>query len=228
MKKIIVALFVVVTAFAFTLQAFAASGKFVSSPSGKAAPELVESTNENEACSAEVIICAYYDRDTLNDADKAKLEAAYASIVNASDLADLNGDLASLAESLQISSDKLSVSDLFNVGYSDCAEHDAHGKFSVTIKPTVIDNFACLMQYDGSAWALVEDVLLDEETATLTFDMVDRAPYAIVVHDGSAVIPAVDDGGSALVGILVGVGLAVAAAAVVVFVVYKKKKKKEQ
>ena len=227
MKRILIALFVVATALILTLQTFAASGVFVSSPSGKAAPELIEGVNEDSECVAEVEICAYSDRDALSEADKSKLEAAYKSIVNADDLADLNEKLGELANTLQISSDKLAVSDLFNVGYSDCASHNDHGKFSVKIKPVVIDNFACLMYYDGSAWVVVENVVVDEDEATITFDMSDPAPYAIVVHDGSAVIP--DDGGSiGVVAVVVASFFAfgIVAAAIVFFIIYKMSKKK--
>ena len=229
MKRILIALFVVATALILTLQTFAASGVFVSSPSGKAAPELIEGVNEDSECVAVVEICAYSDRDALSDADKSKLEAAYKSIVNTDDLADLNEKLGELANTLQISSDKLAVSDLFNVGYSDCASHNDHGKFSVKIKPVVIDNFACLMYYDGSAWVVVENVVVDEDEATITFDMSDPAPYAIVVHDGSAVIPNVDDDGISA-GIIIGIWLVVKLVdtSIVFFVVYKESKNKEE
>ena len=226
MKKIIFALFVVVTALMLTLQTFAASGVFSASPSGKAAPELIKGVNEDDTCVAQVVICAYSDRNTLNEADKLKLEAAYVSIANATDLANLNVKLDELAKSLQISSDKLAVSDLFNVGYSDCAEHNNHGKFIVTIKPVVIDNFACLMYYDGSAWIVVEDVELDEEAATLTFNMADCAPYAIVMHDGSAIIPATAS--INISSIICWYFLIIILAIIILFLIMYKKSKKEK
>lgn len=188
MKKILTVAFVVLILCATAITTFAASGSFVSSPSGKLAPELIEASNASEKCEAEVKVCAYADRHTLGADAAAKLEAAYSSIVSTSDLGTLTNDVKELAALYSISSDKLSVSDLFDVYYTDCDDHDDHGTFTIKLKFEVIQNFAGLLHYTANGWELV-DCKLNADTGELTFTVDSLSPFAVIVHDGSAVMP---------------------------------------
>lgn len=185
MKKILaIALFAVM--FCCTaLTAAAANGSFVASPSGQQAPVLVSGDHTDENCPAEIKIVSYADRDTLGEAGKAKIEAAYSSIASTADLGALSDSIVELADDLSIESDVFMISELFDVSYGNCDEHEPHdGKFVITIKPTVTENFAALLHYNGSAWEIVEDCELDN--GELTFETETLSPFAIMVHDGTA------------------------------------------
>lgn len=228
MKKILAFSMVLLLALLMTVAVTADPGAFISSPSGNSAPTLIDFSNESDACTAEIKICAYSDRDTLDDAARAKLEEAYASIVGTTDLGSLNSALKDLAEKLQISSDQLAVSDLFDISYVDCDAHTDHGEFTITLKPTVLENYACLLHYNGSAWELVEYSEVSEDGAHLTFVTDDLSPFAIVVHDGTAVLPVDDDGNQTAVIVLGAVAVlgaaATVASTVMVRIFYKKRK----
>jgi hypothetical protein len=223
MKKIVV---FVLSALLIALSAFPAFSAFISSPSSNPAPEIVGSDNEHDDCDAEIVICAYGNRATLDDESRAELEEAYASIFKASDIGDLNEKLDDLAAKLQITTDKFIVSDLFDVDYAESDGHEGHGKFTVTIKSNMLKNFACMLHYHNDAWELVENTSLNEDKTQLTFTASEFSPFAIVVHDGSAVTPS---GGDNLILIITlsAVGAAAVGGGVAFGVItYKKKKAK--
>ena len=190
MKKILTFAVVALMLLLPAMTAFAASGSFVSSPSGKLAPELVSAENSDESCTAVVKVCAYANRSELPADMKATLEAAYASIVGATDLATLNGDIADLAEELSITSDKLAISDLFDVYYVNCDTHEHHKEFTIKLNFDNLQNFAGFLHYTEAGWELVECEL--NENGELTFTVDNLSPFAVIVHDGTAKIPTDD------------------------------------
>lgn len=229
MKKIFALLLVTLMMIATIITVSANNnGAFVSSPSKNPAPELIESSNSDEECNAKIVICAYADRAKLDDEKRKAFEDAYKSIVNAGDLASLNSGLSSIAEELQISSDKLAVIDLFDISYEDCEAHDGHGGFDIILKPHVLDNFVCLLHYNGTTWEIVDTANVSEDGLHLMFTADDLSPFAIVVHDGSAVIPS-DNASNANVALIIAIIAAVIVAlgivAVIIFFVLKNKKK---
>ena len=187
MKKILAAIFILVMSLCMTVTAFAAPGAFVSSPSAIQAPELVDYSNSNSGCAAIVKVVAYADRSTLPTAAKETIETAYAEIVSSSDLGELNADLDAIAKNFGVNSTDFAVSDLFEVYYVGCDSHNAHGSFTITIKPGVISNFVGLIHYTNSEWDFVEDVEIEDGELTFTVDSL--SPFAIVVHNGSIVEP---------------------------------------
>jgi hypothetical protein len=218
MKKALSLALTLLMVITMCLPVFAGPGRFITSPSGVDAPELIESENSNDACNAKVVITAFADRHTLDDATRQKMEKAYNDIVNATDLANLNADLAALAKTMKIDSGKLAVSDLFDISYVDCADHDGHGYFTITLKPETVKNFVGLMHLNGDNWELVKDVKV--EGNNITFTVEELSPFAIVV-DTSAGSPITGDFSN--VGFYV-VLMAVSAIALIL-IVFKLKKR---
>lgn len=190
MKKALSLVLTLLMVVCMCVPSFAAPGRFITSPSGVKCPIIIEFINSNDACTAKVVITAFADRHTLDDATRQQMEKAYNDIVNATDLANLNADLAALAKSLKIDSDKLAVSDLFDLSYVGCSEHEGHGYFTVTLKPETLKNFVGLLHLKGDNWELVKDAKVKGDTITFTAE--EFSPFAIVV-DTSAGSPVTGD-----------------------------------
>ncbi len=227
MKKIIALLLVAIMALSVAVASFAAPGAFVSSPSGKDAPTLVDYDYKSEKCTAEVVICSYSDRAQLSLAARANLEAAYASVVGAASVSSLNADLADLIAELEISDGVLAVSDLFEVYYKNCDPHTDHGPVTLTIAPRVIENMVAILHYVDGEWELVGDCSFDENGTDVSFEVDSLSPFAIIVHDGSVdydpTTPSADGGNGALIAASVCIGLIVIIAIVVAVLISKKK-----
>lgn len=181
MKKLLVICLSIIMVATMSITAFAAPGGFISSPSGKSAPELVEYSNEDENCTAKLKITAYSERDSLSDSLRETFEAAYNSIANTSDLTQLNSELSDIADKLNTSADNFAVSDFFDLNYSDCDLHEEHGKFTIKLKADVLDNFVALMYFNGEEWVIVESAEVSSDNVYLTFASQDLGPFAIVV-----------------------------------------------
>ncbi len=184
MKKTISITLALVLLASLCLSAMAAPGSFIVSPSNNTTPILVDSSNESHDCTAEIVITPYSERDTLPEDAKQKIEDAYDSIAGTSDLTDLNSDLAGIAESMNISTGALGVSDLFDVSYTSCDVHNEHGKFTIKLEAEMLDSFVALMYWDGSNWVIVEGAFVDEN-GYLNFVTDKFGPYAIVVNTGA-------------------------------------------
>ncbi len=184
MKKVFALFTVLLLVLSSSVTVFAAPGQFISSPSGEPAPELVEYSNSDPNCVAKLEITAYSDRNSLSESERAAFESAYNDIVNAEDVSSLNSDIAKIAEDKGIPSSNLAVSDLFNISYLDCVDHDEHGNFRIKLKDETFNNFVGLMYYDGSEWHLIEDAVLDSNGNYLTFTTKQLGPFAVVVNAG--------------------------------------------
>ena len=185
MKKLIVFGLVIAIAASMCISAFAVGG-FMSSPSNNKAPVLVEGKNENEDCDSYLTITAYADRDKLTADERQEIEKAYSEIIGTQDLSSLNADIMMIAEDYGISVMCLSVSDLFDLGTTNCDHHDGHGTFTIKLQAETIDNFACLMYFHDNEWHIVEDVTITEDGEYIQFEMEQAAPYAIVVRTEEA------------------------------------------
>lgn len=178
MKKSVVAIIsLLVIALTLSIAASAAPGAFVQSPSNNGAPTVIEASNKD--CSGEIVITAYRDRANLSAAEVAALEAAYATISDNS----IKSTLQTIADDNKIDVSILSVSDLFNMGYKNCADHSGHGAFDVVLEAATLENFAALLVYENGAWKVVEDAKIKD--GKLEAEISAFGPYAIVVHDGS-------------------------------------------
>ena len=218
MKKALSLVLTLVMALSLCVPAFAAPGRFVTSPSGVKGPELVDFSNSDHECTAEIIVTPYADRHTLDDATRQKLEKAYSDIVNATDLTNLVAELADLAKTLKIDSDKLAVSDLFDISYISCPQHSEHGYFTITLKLENTKGFVGLIHLNGDNWELINDVKVEGDNITFTVE--DLSPFAIVVNTDVAPAPT---GDFSNIGIYAAI-MAVSAVALVLIVVKLRKR----
>lgn len=191
MKKTLALIVALLLVFSAGITAFAAPGSFMQSPSRNKAPILVEYTNASHDCFAQLFITAYGDRHNLDDASKLLMEEAYSSIAKTNDLGTLCADLNKIAADLGITSTDLLVSDLFDIDYNSCEDHNLHGKFTIKLTAETLSKYVALMQRVGDSWVIVDSAKLEGDY--LTFESQDLTTYAIVVNGQGMILP--DDGG---------------------------------
>lgn len=180
MKKFFAFLMTAVMLAALCVSAYAATGEFLDSPSLVSEPELIKAEPSNHECTAKLLITAYANRNTLDDATRAIIEKAYDDIANS---AVINGQLKTEFEAIAADK-KLDMSDfvagtLFDVSYFECEQHTSHRGFTITIAPEVVDNYVGLIHFDGEKWTLV-DSTLDKDAGTITFYVDSLSPFALV------------------------------------------------
>lgn len=222
MKKILVVSLMVAVLLVASVGAVAASSGFVSSPSGGSAPELVQGKNVSEDCEAILEITPYSERNDLPETLRVKMEAAYEQIIAAVNLDEMSPKLAEIAKNMNINAEDLAVSDLFDIYYTDCVEHDAHGQFDIVLKADALKRFVALLHLKGDTWELVENAEVKEVNGELHlyFSVEDFSPFAVVVNASGT--PATGES----IMIYVSVAVMIVSAAVIVFVVVKSRKKK--
>ncbi len=221
MKKLITVCLILVMLITMSLPTFAVGG-FVESPSNNPAPEVIESENESEDCESEIIITPYIEKDELPEDVKENLEEAYDDIKENPNLGDLVEELEEIAEELEIDVIDLAVSDLFDVGCTDCDDHENHGEFSIVFEADTLKNFVALLQYVDGVWTVVSGAKVSEDGTRLEFTSNGVGAFAIVV-DASMVqsdSPKTGDNSAFLVASAVVSGLAL----VVIGAKYKKNK----
>lgn len=184
MKKALSVVLALVMCLAFSLSVAAAPGSFVSSPSGNQAPQLIEGKNESEDCEAGIVITPYSERDTLSEEKRELMENVYDMIVEAADVGDLNGAIETLAKNKGISVESLAISDLFDISYYGCDDHDDHGYFRIKFKAETLKNFVALLHYNNNKWEIVEGTTVEDEVY-LSFKADEFSPFAIVVNTGT-------------------------------------------
>ncbi|MBR7132405.1 MAG: LPXTG cell wall anchor domain-containing protein [Clostridia bacterium] len=221
MKKLLALFIALVMVIGVNLTAIAAPGKFVSSPSGNSAPELIEFSNESEDCDADLVITPYSERHTLPEEMRQKFEEAYKDILEATDLTKLCTALATLAKDKGIPAGDLAISDLFDIYYINCGDHDDHGYFDIVIKPEALAGFVALLHLKNGNWELVKSAKVTNNGTHLAFRVDDFSPFAIVVDTGeSSDLPQTGDNSNIALYIVIMV-----AAAISLVVIWKKSKK---
>lgn len=222
MKKLLTIGLTLILAVAMCVSAFAATGGFVSSPSGKSAPELVKYSAENNDCKAKLVITSYSDRDTLPDDVREKLEKAYNTIIANTDITKLNSAIAELATKKNIPASDLAVSDLFDISYYNCEDHEDHGYFDITFKAETLNNFVGLLHFNGEKWELITNAKVEGNGEHLTFTVDDLSPFAIVVNTGAdnSDTPQTGDNTNTIICVIVMVVCAVA-----IIVLWRRSKK---
>ena len=227
MKKIVMVCMALILIASMSLSVVAATGGFMSSPSGRPAPELVSGKNSSESCKASVSVTAYGDRHMLTEESRLQIEAAYASIVGTADVGTLSDALPALAEAMGVQSADLAVSDLFDISATKCDEHASHGAFGIKLKAEALDNFVTVSHYYNGAWSVIENVELVEDEdgeKAIEFSAKELSPFAIVVSTQKIEPPAKSNVGW-IVAIII---IAVVAAGVATWYVTKKIKKPQQ
>jgi flagellar basal body-associated protein FliL len=229
MKKVLTLCLTLLLVITLALPVMAAPGAFVSSPSAAGAPALDSFKADTEGCTAEIVITAYADRANLDEASRQELEEAYNQIVNSGADNAFAKALAQLAASLNMQVSGLSISHLFDIDTTDCATHDSHGGFTITLKIENADKLLGVLRMGHTAqWELCDSVVVDKEAGTVTFHAADFSPFALVVDNGTTSGPQIvdDEKGGAWWIILI-VVVVLIAVAVVVFLLLKKKKDEE-
>jgi len=182
MKKTLIFFMVLVMSFSVSISAFAAPNGFTVSPGANMAPELVEYDKDTLDCLATLIITAYADRFTLPEETRLVLEKAYADIVAADDLSTLTSELATVANALGVDTGILAVSDLFDISFYGCDDHENHGGFSIKVKPESLQGFVGLLHLKDGKWDVVDDAKVEADGEHLTFSVDSLSPFAIVVQ----------------------------------------------
>jgi len=222
MKKFLTSVLVLIMIACVSISAFADMGGFTESPSKKKAPELVSGSNSSADCTAELIITAYADRNDLSTEHIQAIERAYTLIRGTQNLGTLHHDIALMAYANGVESDALTVSDLFNMHATNCNHHDGHGHFDVVLAPETLENFVCLVYFDGESWHVVESAEVTNNGEHLEFDAEQLGAYAIIVSK-EATNPIRDEEGGPNVGVIVGVSVASLAVLIVIAALLLKK-----
>ena len=225
MKKIFAICMIVVMLVAMSVNAFAATNGFVSSPSENPAPKVEDFKPSDEDCTANLDITAYADKHALPESLRTLLEQAYASIANAASLAELTPALSDLVTNKNIDASKLAVADLFDIHPSDCDFHDGHMDFDVTLSVDTLSHFVALLHMNKNGeWELVDNAKVTNNGEHLEFSVDSFSPFAIVVNTDDVAPGAGTIIGNGNLVIIIAVAVACAVVAVV-FVVQKNKKR---
>ena len=223
MKKVMAICLTLVMVMSLGIAAFAAPGSFISSPSMNKAPVLISYENESSDCTAKLILTAYADRKTLPENLCAMIEKAYDMIVETDDLSTLNSGVADLAKDAGVKVTALSVSDLFDLRYVDCSNHDLHGSFRIVIESETLENFVCLLHYYNGEWSIVDSAKVTNNGKYLEFTAKEFSPFAIVVKtDAENVTPPYTGDNSAI--FICSVVMAISVTTIVVLLATSKKR----
>lgn len=225
MKKVLAICLMMVMVLSMSVTVFAASGGFVSSPSGNPAPSVVSFNPSNDACTGRLVITPYGDRHGLPDALRTMLEKAYKEIANSDDLTKLNAELAKIAADKGIDGADLAVSDLFDIHVTGCDYHDEHADFDITLDADTLNRFEGLlhMNKDG-VWELVADAEVINNGEHLKFSVDSFSPFAIVVNTGVDTPDSPQTGDNSMIHIYA-IIMAVSALAIIVIAVKSKKQR---
>ncbi len=181
MKKVLALVMALAIMVMCSVSVLAAPTNFISSPSENGAPIVVSATNEDGDCTAIVIATPYSQRKNLSSNSRENMEKAYKNITETPDVAKLNEDLEKIAEDNGIEGEDLAVSDLFNVDYKDCINHEEHGKFTIKLSSETLKNYVGFMRFDGEKWILVKDATISDGNY-LTFTADELGTFAVVVN----------------------------------------------
>ncbi len=226
MKKVLTVGIALLMVLLMSVTVFAKPENFVSSPSGNAAPELIEGTPESEDCEAELVITPYSDRNELSPELKEQFEKAYNEIIAAADLTDLNAELEKIAKDKNIPVENLTVSDLFDISYVSCKEHEGHGYFEIVLKAEILERFVALLHFNKGTWELIDNAQVKDVNGELrlTFKVKEFSPFAVVIDSEGAVDnDPPKTGEDSLIYIIAAAVVAVSAMAIVIIVRKTKK-----
>ncbi len=222
MKKAVAIMLAMVLTLVMSATVCAAPGQFVKSPSTNSAPTLISVEKGNEDCTAELIITPYSERHELPADLKALIEKAYDEIASSTDLSTLNEDLAAVAAALKIDGANLKVSDLFDLSYVGCDDHDETHTFNVVLGADTLHRFVGLMYMNADGeWVMVDNAKVINNGTALSFTVSEVCPFAIVVDTSDAEGDSPQTGSNNV--IIYGALMAVSALAIVVLVLKSKK-----
>lgn len=209
MKKTLALFITVVMVLTMSLTAFAAPGAFVSSPSANQGPTLVSGTNSNPDCGGKVTVTSYADRNTLDAEARKHIEDSYKDIVGTNDLSKLINGLDDIAKKNNASAKDFAVSDLFDISFAGCSDHDGHGNFDMKLSADTLKNFVALARRNGDKWEIVPGARVEGDHLIFSTDV--EGAFAIIVN--TADVPKTGDDSNPWLFVVL---MAVAAAGLVV------------
>ena len=220
MKKILAVILAVIMVVSAGVLAFAQGG-FVSSPSGNEAPEITDVQYGEDSCNPRIVVTPYNEREELDEARKNAIIAAYNDTAENKDLSKMCAALSGVAASKGLSVLQLAVSDLFDITAYHNGDHDYCGIITITLSSETLRNFVALLHRgaDGT-WEVVPDVTVDYASNTISFQVRDFSPFAVVVDTEAENVP---DTGSEIIIPAVVMFLSGISLAVVLFSLKKKK-----
>lgn len=165
----------------FNTPTTAKAAEFFHSPTGGFAPEIKGFENENEDCTALLKLTPFEKRSYLSEDATETFEDAYDSLASETDVTEICEDLEGLLKELKLDTTQAAVSEIFNLSFDDCDGHDDHDESTVKLEINSVDTFVALLQYVDEEWVLVENVKVNKNKGTLTFDVTEFTPFAIVV-----------------------------------------------
>ena len=212
MKKVLAICLMMVFVVCMGTSVSAANG-FVASPSETAGPVLGEFDALSDDCDADLVLVTYANRALLSAEDRAAIEAAYNSIVGATDLAKLNADLAKLAGGKD-----LVVGNLFDISSTDCDGCDDHDGFRIVLEVEALNRFVGLLHMENGKWELVKNAKVIAGGKKLEFTVDSLSPFAIVMdaNENGGNSPATGDNVMNYVYAVIMAGCALSIAAITV------------
>ena len=225
MKKVLAICLMMVMVVSMSVTAFATPGGFVSSPSGRPVPTVVEFAPSSDNCTASLVITPYGDKQELSNALRSLIEKAYKDVVDSDDLTKLNAELAKLAADKNIDSKNLAVSDLFDIHPTGCDHHKGHYDFDITLDVDKLNNFVGLLHMNKNGeWELVANAKVVNNNERLQFSVDSFSPFAIVVDTTIDGGDAPQTGDNSMIYVYV-ILMAVSALSLVVIVLKNKKQR---
>ena len=219
MKKVLAICLMMVMLLSLSMNAFAAGG-FVSSPTGKPAPELEEFKPSDDDCTAVLVITPYGEKHTLPETLQTLFQNAYNTVKGNNDLTTLNAAFAKLVKDKKLNAANLAVSDLFDIHVTGCDFHDGHTDFDVVLSADMLKHFVALLHMNKNGeWELVSDAQVLNETH-LKFSVESFSPFAIVVDNSTG--ESDKNGDDSMIHVFAA-AMAVSAAALVILAVKSKK-----
>lgn len=191
MKKALSILMALLILMSMSLTVFASPGAFVNSPSINKAPELVDVKRLSKECTALLVITPYSERHTLPDDKLELIEFAYREIVGATDITAFNADFASHVAGKKIPAKDLAVSDLFDVSYYGCDDHERHEGFEIVVSAETLNRFVGLLHLHNGTWDFIEGARVEEVDGVghLYFSVEELSPFAIIVNTNDGTKP---------------------------------------
>ncbi len=213
MKKVLAICLMIAMVVSMNVNVLAATGGFVSSPSGTA-PEVTVT-----GVTGEVVVSSYSDKKDLPADVAATFEKAYDDIAKTEDLTKLTPDLAKTAADKKVAAENLAVSDLFDIHVDGTIEEGKSAELEVTLDAATAEKFVALLHLNNSVWEVVDNAKVVD--GKLQFSVDSFSPFAIVVDTGAKTPETGDD---SMIGLYAAI-MGVSAIAVIVIVIKSKKQK---
>lgn len=186
MKKIICLSIALLMVFALSIPAFAAEGSFIQSP-GKTNPTIEDVDTDIPNYDGKIVIVPYQKKSTLPDDESKLMDEAYGDIAGHNSGSNLNDVLKEIAGENNTTSDKLGISDLFDVHENGNVTYN-NGRYTITMAVENVPNYKGLIYKgeDGN-WHRLTDAKLSADGKKLTFTTSTLSvPFAIVVEKTGA------------------------------------------